>query len=87
MGPAQRTSELAEAVAALVGKENAPEQCRQLGTDLRELGAFEDRTLSKCRMSVRWLKQKARARAVAKGDDAELAAKIQAAAERVLQTN
>jgi hypothetical protein len=75
------------AVAALVGKENAPEQCRQLGAALRELGAVEDRTLSKCRMAVRWLKQKARARAVAEGDDGELATKIQAAAQRVLQSN
>lgn len=87
--PAQAAAELADAVVELIGRDNlgqdsALAECRQLGASLREIGAFQDRTLSKSRMLVRWLRQKARMQALEASGRAELATKVLARAERIL---
>jgi len=54
-----RAGELADAVAALIGKAGAADECRRLGDQLRQIGAEQDATLSRCRMIVRWLREQA----------------------------
>jgi hypothetical protein len=84
--PKQHVAKLAAEVAALIGKENSLAECQRLGAELRRIGAVQDRTLSKCRMSARWLKQQA---AMIVADDAagaELAREAQTRAEKLLQT-
>ena len=34
-------------------------ECERIGAELRGIGAVQDRTLSNCRMTARWIKQSA----------------------------
>ena len=82
--PASATA-LARRIAGLIGKENASAECGRLGEDVRRIGAAQDRTLSKCRMAVRWLKQQARMTAISSPRAAELAREIRARTERFIE--
>jgi len=82
---AERAAELAHEIVGLIGEQNALGECQRLGIDLRRIGAVQDRTLSKCRMKVRWLKQQARMIAGSDPRNAELAKELCARAERILE--
>ena len=58
-GPADRAARLAKQIGGLAGKTTAMAECERIGTDLRGIGAAQDRTLSNCRMTARWIKQSA----------------------------
>jgi hypothetical protein len=81
-----RAKQLADSVAALVGKANALADCEALGKELRILGADQDRRMANCRMAARWLKQSALMLAEDQPRDADLAKKVQALAEKALET-
>ena len=81
--PRREARRLADEVAALAGKDGAAADCRRLGEELRRLGAEQDRTLSRCRMLVRWLQEQAAMRAE-EGND-ENAARLWAEAARLLE--
>jgi hypothetical protein len=61
--PSQRAATAAEQLVKLVGKPDSLAECRRLGNELRAVGAVQDRTLANCRMTVRWLKEQAKAAA------------------------
>jgi len=82
--PASATA-LARQIVRLIGEENALAECGRLGENVRRIGAAQDRTLSKCRMAVRWLEQQARMTAIRNPRAAELAREIRARAERFLE--
>jgi len=84
-GTEQSAAELGQEIIALMGKENALAECRELGARVREIGAAQDRALSDCRMAVRWLRQQARRRAAADTGQARLAREVLARAERMLR--
>jgi hypothetical protein len=85
VGEEGAAAELGQEIIALIGKENALAECRELGGRVREIGAVRDRALSDCRMAVRWLRQQARGRAVAAPQQAKLAREIVTRAERMLR--
>ncbi len=76
---------LADSIAGVIGQENALAECERLGKELRSIGAAQDNTLAKCRMSVRWLKQQCRMAAAARPEASDFARQIQAEAEQMLQ--
>jgi len=82
--PAERAAEAADAIVALIGKENALPACQRLGLEVRRIGAEQDRTLSACRMTVRWLQRQARMSLIRTPKSAEMAKKTIALAERFL---
>lgn len=83
--PSARAAELAQQIVGLIGKGNAQEQCERLASEVRRVGARQDRALSRCRMSLRWLKQQARMSVLRHPESGDLAAEIEARAERFLQ--
>jgi len=80
-----RAAELVDEIVSLIGKDNALAQCEGRATEVRQLGAVQDRMLSKCRMAVRWLNEQAKMSAVRDPAGAELAGKVRARCERFLQ--
>jgi hypothetical protein len=82
--PVERARALADGILALIGKGDALAECRQLGAEVRRIGADQDAALSKCRMAVRWLKQQARMSAVKNPRSLELAGEIERRAGRLL---
>ncbi len=84
--PAKRAEHLADEVIALIGQENAFEKFGPPSSAIRQIGAVQDRSLSKYRMTVRWLKEKARMQILTNGDNAELAKNVWTRARRFLQT-
>ncbi|OHB83450.1 MAG: hypothetical protein A2V98_05675 [Planctomycetes bacterium RBG_16_64_12] len=82
--PAERAAGLADAIVRLIGREESLAECQRLGLEVRRIGAEQDRTLSTCRMAVRWLKVQARMCVIRDPGSAELAKEIQARAERFL---
>jgi hypothetical protein len=76
--------EWAGAMSALIGKENALDECKRLGAEIQAIGAAQDKTLSKWRMAVRRLKQECRMVA-APPPAADFARKIQDRAEQMLR--
>lgn len=54
----ERVPELAAALAALASKADWEEEFGELSRELESIGAAQDRTLAKCRMALRQLKQK-----------------------------
>ena len=58
-GSADRATRLANQIGSLVGKPAAMAECVRIGAELRGIGAVQDRTLSNCRMTARWIKQSA----------------------------
>ena len=83
--PARRAAVLADGIVGLIGRDNPLAECRRLGAELRRIGAVQERTLSKCRMTVRWLKQQSRAVAVSHPQSVELAKEVWTRAERILE--
>jgi len=73
---------LASQIAGLIGKPGAAAECRRLGEEVRRIGALQDRTLSKCRMAVRWLEQQARMTAIRHPHTENLARVIQSRIEQ-----
>ncbi len=81
MGTNAELAKLADSVLALA-RENAPvEKCRDACTAIRAIGLAQDRTLSRCRMSARRLKQVCRMAAVQK----KAAGLVRAVKARVLK--
>ena len=81
-----RARQLAEQVAALIGKENAFAACQELGVQLRALGSVQDSTLARCRMAVRRLKQEGRAMTAPAPSASDPTQAVRALAEQMLQT-
>lgn len=79
-----RSRQLASQVLSLVAKDNNLEECRRLGRELRSIGAVQDSTLAKCRMSVRHLRAQARSFSVNQLQDGESARLIQRLADQML---
>jgi len=48
--------QLGDAVVALIGKENALEECQKLGEQIRAIGSAQDAALARCRMDIRRLR-------------------------------
>lgn len=81
----ERARQLAWKVSALTGTPDALAGCRQLGEQLRSLGAIQDGALARCRMAVRRLKQQGRTLAANQATGAGLAQEVQRLAEQMLQ--
>ncbi len=79
-----RAAKLAGEVSGLISKDGALADCQRLGAELRGLGAIQDRTLAKCRMDARWLRQQAAMMASGDAADAALAKTVQARTEQIL---
>ncbi len=58
-GPGDRAARLAEKINALAGRAGAMAECERIGAEIRGIGAVQDRSLSNCRMTARWIKQSA----------------------------
>ncbi|MHC4403372.1 MAG: hypothetical protein ACYTG0_27250 [Planctomycetota bacterium] len=84
--PDQRARALADQVVALIDKDDALADCRQLGAALRGIGADQDRTLSKCRMAVRWMMAQCRMTAIEDPRSREPADRIHATAKQLLES-
>jgi hypothetical protein len=84
--PAKQAARLADEIVAVVGKENGLAEARRLGSGIRLLGAEQDRTLANCRMAMRWLRVQAATVGAAGAPGADLAAKVRAKVDQVLQT-
>jgi len=67
---------LADAILALVDKDDPSTELEVLGAGLRELSARQSRVLAGCRLTVRWLREQARASG---------AGKVRARCERLLK--
>ena len=85
-GAPQRAKASADAIGALIGKDDALADCQRLGAEVRALGAVQDRALANCRMTVRWLKQSAAMIVEDHAAGSELAKQILVKAEQGLQT-
>jgi len=83
--PSRRAAEVADEIVGLIGSDNPLAECRRLGATLRRIGAVQQRTLSKCRMAVRWLAQQARMLAAGSPHSIELAKEVGTRAERILE--
>jgi hypothetical protein len=82
---AAQAGPLAGRVAGLIGKDGAAAECQKLAAEVRAIGAAQDRTLSKCRMAVRWLIAQCRTMADGDPSQAEAAKRFRERAEKVLQ--
>lgn len=82
----ERARQLAGEIAQLIGQADGFAQCQRLGGELRSIGAVQDRTLAKCRMAVRRLRQRSKTvLATTQPAGAELAQEIQRLAEDLLR--
>lgn len=81
-GPPDQAAKLAAQVTALIGKPGAAAECERIGSEIRGIGALQDRTLSNCRMTARWLKQSA---LMAAEDEPALAALVKSVVTRTEQ--
>ncbi|MBM4040378.1 MAG: hypothetical protein FJ290_17870, partial [Planctomycetes bacterium] len=72
--------QLADAVAALIGKENALEECQKLGEQIRAIGSAQDAALARCRLHVRRLRAECAAR-----PESPLSKELAPLVERMLQ--
>ena len=86
-GDRESARRAADAIIALVGKGNASAECERLGTQIRAVGAAQDKTLWRCRMAVRRVKQQCRMAAAGSESPAavELAGGIRRRAEQMLR--
>jgi hypothetical protein len=82
----EHAQELAGDVQALLNRENAEGACLRLGEQLRAIGAIQDRSLARCRMTVRRLRQEARMLA-AEGGASGAVTEVQRLADQALQGN
>lgn len=81
----QRARQLADEVAALIGKENAAPACQRLGEQLRSIGTVQDGALARSRMAVRRLKQQGRTLAANQAQGSGVPQEVQRLAEQMLQ--
>lgn len=56
---ADQAARLAAQMTALIGKRDALAECQRIGGEIRAVGTVQDRALSNCRMTLRWLNQSA----------------------------
>ena len=84
--PPEVAEGLAGRILGLVGQENAIEECRSVAQELRKVGGWQDRALSRCRMAVRWLEQQARMAPLRDPASAELARTVESRAEQFLRS-
>jgi len=75
-GAAEQCRRLADAILALVDKDDPAADLQKLSAELHELGARQSRALAGCRLTVRWLREQARALG---------AAEVQARCEGILE--
>ncbi|MBN2505390.1 MAG: hypothetical protein JXQ71_01715 [Verrucomicrobia bacterium] len=73
-------------VAALIGQTNALPLCQHLASQLRSLGATQDRTLATSRMSTRRLRAQAQTILENAAPGTSLASEVRRLAEQMLQT-
>jgi hypothetical protein len=79
----QRAQQLTARVADLIDKADAADECRKLGAAARQIGLAQERTLARCRMAVRWVREQAKMAATDR-PVSELAKTVQGRAEEVL---
>ncbi len=72
--------QLADAVVALIGKENALEECQKLGEAIRGIGSAQDAALARCRLHVRRLRAECASR-----PESALSKELAPLVERMLQ--
>ena len=82
----ERARQAASAVCTLVGRGNAVADCRDLGKQLRAIGAIQDSALARCRMAVRRLNQEGRSYGAGQPQKNGQAREVQRLAEKMLQT-
>ncbi len=85
MRPCESASLLADKIIALIGQRDALGQCQKLGSQIRAIASVQDRTLSKCRMAVRRIKQECIMVAGREPQAADFAGELQQMAEQMLQ--
>ncbi|KPK64633.1 MAG: hypothetical protein AMK73_04570, partial [Planctomycetes bacterium SM23_32] len=85
MGTPAEAAALADAMAALIGREDAHVKSQPLGEKLRGIGAAQDATLARCRMAARRMREIARTAPGREPGAAGLAAEVQARAEAMLR--
>ena len=84
--PPETPAQLASRIVALIGGDDPLPECRIIAARLRAIGSAQDRMLSRCRMSVRWLARQCGAGGAADAGEADLLKKIQTLSERMLQS-
>ena len=75
----------AERMMRLAEQDGTLSDCRQLGGDLRRIGARQQNALAVCRMQVRWLREQARVMVGNNDQDAKLANQVWIETERFLK--
>ncbi len=82
--PGARADELGGRIVELIGEENALDTCEALADEIHGIGDAQDKTLSSCRMAVRWLAQQARMGTIRNPRAAQFAHKIESRAKRFI---
>jgi hypothetical protein len=82
--PAELAAELSDRIVDLLDKPDSLAECQRFGRQLRDLGTAQDTTLSKCRMTIRWLQRQAAVLAGENPPDAERAEQLRADCRRLL---
>jgi hypothetical protein len=80
-----RARKLAEEVETLLTDPNGLAECEKLGGQLRAIGAIQDRSLARCRMAARRLRQEARTLGAVAGPAPASLREIQLLTEQTLQ--
>ncbi|MCK4293315.1 MAG: hypothetical protein KAY65_08970 [Planctomycetes bacterium] len=81
----ESAARLTDEIIALVGKDGAQADCLKLGSQIRAVGAAQDKALSKCRMAVRRIKQQCLMIAAREPQAGDFAGKVRELAEQMLQ--
>jgi hypothetical protein len=84
-GEPERLAKPVEALAALIGREDASARVEQPAAEIRAVGAAQDRALARCRMATRWALLEITEAAPKDDRAAEKARQVQALAEQILQ--
>jgi hypothetical protein len=84
MGTPAAAAALAEALAALIGREDAYARSQPIGEELRAIGAAQDATLARCRMAARRMREIARMAEAREPAAAAAIAEVWTGAEEVL---
>ena len=78
---------MADEIVGLIGKDNALAERQKLSSQIRAIGAAQDKALSKCRMAVRRLKQHSLVIAEEYPQNPDLAEKIEDLVKEIFQKN
>jgi hypothetical protein len=81
----ERLAKSADALAAVIGREDAAAQAERPAADIRTVGAAVDRALARCRMAVRWVSIQVAETAAKDDPEAAKAKQVRALAEQLLQ--